>query len=230
MLLISLINILFGIFFGKDEKMSKVCKICGAKLNDNDNFCIICNKFVDSVDETELGIDKQESAFAVYNKPTSVVIEKKSKLGAIIFAALGILIIGWAVYYLVNYKDIQYGKTVDKYYFNLFNSNQSAYESMILPELKDSRYEVVERRYLDNASLRVDDPNIKYEIKNSTKVARDDLDILVGDINDLSGKNIKISYGYKVNVHIVATGSAVTSYDETIYVLKVRGKQYIYFE
>lgn len=208
--------------------MSKVCKICGAKLPEDDNFCIICNKFVDGIDESEVGLDRQESAFAVYNKPTSVVIEKKSKLGAIFFAIIGIAIIIGTIYYFSNLKNFQYQKIVEEYYVTIFENNEVAYKDLVLPELVEGDNYRVEKKFLDIKALSGSN-NLEYKIDKAKKVDSSDVDILIGNINKISGKNIKLSGVYEIDVTISKTANDVP-YTDTIYVVKSGGKQYIYFE
>ena len=208
--------------------MSKVCKNCGAKLPDDDNFCVICDKYVDAIDDSELGLDKQESTFAVYNKPTSVILEKKSKISSIILAIIGIAIIIGTIYYFSNLKNFQYKNAVGEFYDTIFAGNETAYRDLVLPPLVTGDNYRVEKKYLDISSLKVDN-KLSYKILSASKVDGSDVDVMVGNIGKIYDGEVKLSGVYEIEVEINGKQKEI-SYTETIYVVKFNGKQYIYFE
>lgn len=210
--------------------MSRVCKICGTKLNDDDNYCVICDKYVDAIDETERGIDKDDkSAFAVYNKSVNVMVEKKSNAKVIVFAVIGVLIVLATVLYFVTYPSRSYGKIVEKYYHSMFEGIEKDYKESLLDEYLSSNKDKAEIRFLAYSTLNVEGCDFKYEIDKATKLSKDEKEELVRDIKDCTGADVDVSQAFKVNVTIeVKNGIDTTTGNETVWVVKISGKNYIF--
>lgn len=211
-----------------------VCKKCGATLEDGSNYCIICDKYVDAIDETEVGMDKDDkSPFAIYNKSAEILIEKKQgpkKSYIVLVAFLSIVLIGVAVF-LLNYEDRSYGKIVNQHYTSVFNGDEEKYQASFVDRYYIFNKDEIKDYYDTIQADKASGTKYSYKILSAKRLVSDQKDRKENELKEEMNSEVAIKEIYKVEVEVKREASkGTTETTEIAWAIKQEGQWYIYIE
>lgn len=212
--------------------MGKICKKCGSQLDEDSNYCIICDRFVDAIDETEAGMDKDDaSPYAIYNKTAQLVKEdqKGSKIKLGLFVGVALVVLAVAIYMIMNYSKNTYEGLVKEHYEALYNGDESAYYNTFMKEFSEKNKEALEHGYTSVQAELSGGIKYTYRIDSTDKIVGEQKELFAVEVGNNTGKEVKLSQLYEITMNITRDeGGKLTESVDTIWVIKVKGNWYIY--